>query len=123
MKLRIMGNTLRLRLSQAEVEKLGKEGMVSDATHFPGKMALTYTLKSTDSDYLECSISDNTILVAIPKPTVSEWVNSDMVGFDEEFDLENNSKLSILVEKDFKCLTVRPGEDESDLFPNPSKSH
>jgi hypothetical protein len=123
MKLRIMGNTLRLRLSQREIEKLGKEGIVSDASRFPNNMALTYTLESSSTETLACSLSDNTILITIPEITVNEWVNTDVVGFDKEFDLQNNSKLSILVEKDFKCLTDRPGEDEADLFPNPSKSH
>ena len=123
MKLRIMGNTLRLRLSKVEVEKLGKEGIVSDAIHFPGDMALTYSLQSSSTDSLKCSLSDNTVLLAIPEPTVNEWVNTDMVGFEKEFNLQSSSKLSILVEKDFKCLTDRPGENEADLFPNPSKSH
>ena len=123
MKLRIMGNTLRLRLSQGEVEKLGKDGTVSDATVFPGEMALTYTLESSPLNSMDCSLSDNTILLSIPEATVNEWVNSEMVGFNKEFDLGNSSILSILVEKDFKCLTDRPGESESDLFPNPSKSH
>jgi len=118
-----MGDTLRLRLSQGEIEILGKEGMVSDATHFPGNMALTYTLKSSSTEALAYSLLDNTVLITIPEAAVNEWVNTDMVGFDKKFDLQNNSKLSILVEKDFKCLTDRPGEDEADLFPNPSKSH
>lgn len=123
MKLRIMGNALRLRLSQGEIEILGNEGMVSDAIHFPGNMELTYTLKSSSTETLACSLSDNTILITIPEKAVNEWVNTDMVGFDKEFDLQNSSKLTILVEKDFKCLTDRPGEDEADLFPNPLKSH
>jgi hypothetical protein len=33
--------------------------------------------------------------------------------------LDDGAKLTILVEKDFACLTPREGEDESDMFPNP----
>ena len=44
------------------------------------------------------------------------------MGISDDLFLENEDKLSILVEKDFKCLTDR-SEDESDMFPNPKESH
>jgi hypothetical protein len=31
-----------------------------------------------------------------------------------------DAELRIVIEKDFACLTVREGEDESDNFPNPN---
>ena len=105
MKLRILGNTLRLRLSQTEVEKLGMDGHVNDATEFPGNNALTYQINRSSSDSITCSLVDNVISVNVPEDLINEWVNTDRVGFQEDFELAGSSKLSILVEKDFKCLT------------------
>ena len=123
MKLRIKGNTLRIRLSQSEVEHFDKEGFVSDSAHFPGAKTLVYEIKSTAAEVLNCSFVNNKISIEVPQPLVNEWINTELVGFDKDIDLENNSKLSILVEKDFNCLTKRQGEDESDLYPNPLRSH
>ena len=71
---------------------------------------------------MDCSYSEKGIRIEIDQKTVNDWVNTDQVGFEGSFPLENGDKLSILVEKDFKCLTERI-EDESDLFPNPNESH
>jgi len=43
MKLRIKGNSIRLRLLKSEVEKFAEDGRISDETSF-GKNAFRYTL-------------------------------------------------------------------------------
>jgi hypothetical protein len=123
MKVRIMGNTLRMRLSQSEIAELGKGGRVSDVTVFPGHKELKYEIKGSAADSISCNYGDDTISVVIPQPLVSQWVNTDMVGLNHGIPVNKSSKLSILVEKDFMCRTERPGEDETDLYPNPLKSH
>lgn len=123
MKLRIMGNSLRLRLSQTEVDTLGREGMVKDTIAFPANEKLTYEIRSSESDTLGCTFANNNISLFVPQIVLNEWIGTDMVGFDREIDLDKNKKLGILIEKDFKCLTKRPNEDDSELYPNPLKSH
>ena len=118
-----MGDSLRIRLSQSEVDTIGKEGIVQETTTFPGNEKLTYDIRSTESNKLGCTFANNTISIFVPHSKLDEWVSTDLVGFHQEIDLDKNQKLSILIEKDFKCLTTRPNEDDSDLYPNPLKSH
>ena len=44
---------------------------------------------------------------------------TDQVSIRGEQVLADGEKLSILVEKDFVCLTGRDDEDESDMYPHP----
>ena len=46
-----------------------------------------------------------------------------LVGMQKIISVGEEIDLSILIEKDFKCLTDRPNEDESDLFENPINKH
>ncbi|MBO3697586.1 hypothetical protein [Roseivirga sp. E12] len=120
MKLRIQGNSIRLRLTQTEVSNFGKEGVCSARLEFPNGKSLTYRLVTQAE--LGSYFNDEVITINLPQASVESWIESDQVGIKGELPLENGDKLSILVEKDFKCLTAR-SEDESDMFPNPKESH
>lgn len=120
MKLRIKGNTIRFRLSQTEVDELA-EGYVQDQTQFPVGKSLIYKIQSEDQfnvDFIE-----ETVLVSIPYETIKIWASTDQIEINTSVQLDNSSQLEISIEKDFKCLTERPKEDESDLFPNPLEKH
>jgi hypothetical protein len=114
MKIRINGNSLRLRLSQKEVTDLVVNGLVTSVCHFP-QGAFQYSIKTSDKALLSAEISDGDILVHVPHGFVDGWDGDERVGFD----YRDESGLYILVEKDFQCLKPRPEEDESGLFPNP----
>jgi hypothetical protein len=119
-KLRIRENSLRLRLSKGEVASLGKDGLVSGSTEFPGERTLRYTIESSPASVAPAAFfSDNTITVRVPESSVLAWSSSEQVAIDGEQRLDNGTLLSILVEKDFACLAPRAGEDESDLYPHP----
>ena len=120
MKIRIKGNTLRIRLSQSEIDNLKKTGNVKECTEFPAGNTFCYQV--VESNKFECSFKENMVTVELDSEHIKEWVNSDQVSIGGDLNLEKDAKLSILVEKDFKCLTERP-EDESDMFPNPLKNH
>lgn len=115
MKIRINGNFIRLRLSQSEVDKFATAGQVGDAINF-GDRSLTYQLANTPKlDQVSVDFDGTNITVQIPQSTAENWTNTDLVGFENA----DQSHVRILVEKDFQCLHKRPGEDESDNFPNP----
>ena len=122
MKLRIKGNSLRMRLSQSEVDILASTGSVMDVINF-GQAKLTYQLTLAKSNEISAVYHDNVIAINVPQDTGAKWATSDQVGIEEDIDLGDGEVLSILIEKDFKCLTVRPGEDESDLYENPQDQH
>jgi len=119
MKLRIKGNTLRFRLSEPEVNMLEEGKLVVDKTEFPSA-SLVYTV-----DPGEISSADfyrGEVKVTLSKDEIVMRAETDQVGISIESHLKNGNILSILVEKDFKCLTVRQ-EDESEMYPNPNKHH
>jgi hypothetical protein len=120
MKLRIQGNSIRVRLTQTEVNYLGEGGECVSNLDFPNGNRLSYRLSVAAE--LGCHFSDNIITVSLAETAVKGWATSYQVGIKGDLSLENGDKLSILVEKDFQCLSER-AEDESDLFPNPKESH
>lgn len=121
MKLRIRDNSIRLRLTQTEVDLLRREGLVSARTGFPGGRELAYSVESSPASVKpEAILSDSVISVRLPETDVLAWASSSQVSMAGSQQLDDGNTLEILVEKDFACLSPRAGEDESDMFPNPS---
>lgn len=121
MKVRIKDNSIRIRLSQSEVESFQKEGLITSTTNFPGGQSLRYELKRHDGDFT-ASFAEGVLCVAVPLASAEQWRADEQVEMEGWVELNNNEKLRLLVEKDFACLTVRDHEDESDNFPNPNLS-
>ena len=120
MKLRVRDNSVRLRLTQGEVDRLREHGLVSARTGFPGGREFGYEVESSPASVTPAAFfSDNVITVRLPEATVLAWATTDQVSIDGEQILVDGNKLRILVEKDFACLAPREGEDESDMFPHP----
>ncbi|HEX8736956.1 MAG TPA: hypothetical protein VF721_16615 [Pyrinomonadaceae bacterium] len=119
MKLRIKGNSIRLRLSQREVSAFARNARVEDSISF-GNRKLTYALiKLNRAKEIQASFENDRIEIGVPASIADEWTQSEQVGFDAGQKLSGGETLKILVEKDFACLTAREGEDESDAFPHP----
>lgn len=123
MKLRIRGNSIRLRLGESEIAQLAKTGRVSESTPFsalPGNQ-LTYTVVTSAAESeISARLLDNEIKVTVPEVLGRGWANSAQVGLKHEQRIDGGVSLSIVIEKDFRCLEPRPGEDQSDSFPNPA---
>ncbi len=117
MKLRIKGDSIRIRLTQSEVQKLAEKNSLSDAVKFPGGESFVYRLNL--ADVAGASMSANMLAISIPSKEAFGWVNSDNLSLDQRIDLADGEHLGILIEKDLQCLVKREGEDESDAFPNP----
>lgn len=113
MKLRIKGNSIRLRLTQSEVDTLVTAGHVRESVSF-GDKTLGYEIRSdSGAEGVTADLIGPTILVLIPADRVRDWAANDSVSIEQE------GTPYLLIEKDFACLSDRPGEDESDAFPNP----
>lgn len=121
MKLRIHGNSIRLRLSQADVAAFATSGRAEACLEFADNGRLTYVLAVSDTvSEPEARFENNSITVFVPKARADEWVNSDAVALDPAGD---TSGPNIIVEKDFACLHKRAGEDDAGTFPNPASSN
>ena len=122
MKLRILGNTIRLRLSQTEVEQMRHRGRVEHSIEFGPvpEQQLRYTLVADSScARMQATFEGRSITVSIPAAEVDHWACSDQVGLQAQQPIDDQRSLEILVEKDFQCLEPRRGEEDYDGFPNP----
>ena len=122
MKLRIRDNSVRLRLTQTETETLNTQGVVTARTRFPGGRSLEYADVSSPASVTPAvHFSENRLTVRLPETIVLAWATSEQVSMQGEQRLEDGDIVSILVEKDFRCLAPREGEDESDMFTHPQE--
>lgn len=117
MKIRIKGNTIRLRLTKSEVDHFASFRSLSETTDF-GSTVLTYSLKQYEGDRMIASFLQNEISLLIPRIMADEWVKTEKVGFDGVMEIGNGKQLFLLLEKDFKCLDTTT-EDQSDNYDNP----
>lgn len=118
MKLRIKGDTLRLRLSQLEVAAFAADGRVEDAMHTAPGAALRYRLRADpDAAALGAVFDGDTLTVLVPAAWVAPWAEGNEVGFEGTQSTGEGRTLALLVEKDFACL--HEARDEPDAYPNP----
>ena len=117
MKLRIKGDSIRLRLTQTEVRQFAETGIVESAMQVSPGVRLVYGLRAADCARLAVEMMQTGVTVVVPSDWGAEWAGSDEVGLRGEQDAGGGHSLSILVEKDFECLHRRP--DEDDAFPHP----
>lgn len=125
MKLRIRGNSLRLRLNQQELTQLAETGRVEDQIKFgPGEEnSLRYSLTSQSQDaHLRAEFSNGHIQVYARTDDVQRLAQREEVGLEDAQDLPgSDGQLRLLVEKDFACLQKRPGEEDAHAFTNPQQ--
>ena len=122
MKLRTTGNSIRLRLSQSDVRQFVESSVVEEVVQIgPGReAALIYRLVRDDtSDCTKAAFAGNCLTISVASATADAWSASDEVGIEASQLNGDGAELSILIEKDFACLTPRGGDDDKDAFPNP----
>jgi hypothetical protein len=120
MKLRVLNNSVRLRLTRKEVDEAVTRGIVRGSVSFPGGATFRYVLEGTPgSTNSTATFSDGDLTIRMPQRDVQSWASSDEVSLVAQQPLDDGQSLDILVEKDFACLAPRENEDESDMFPHP----
>lgn len=123
MKLRLLDDSIRLRLSRSDVVAANERGIVEARTRFPDGSAFKFALRSSNAGEASAEFDGGRMLVGLPAAEISAWVNDDTsVSVHKEIELPDGGHLKLLIEKDFQCLTDRPDEDQSDLFQNPDSS-
>ena len=122
MKLRIKGNSLRLRVTPSEVKQLLRNGVIREHVQltFNPKDRLTYAVVSSQSSLAATvAYESGNITVGVPQVGLERWAGGDDVGVYAEIALSGDQMLSVAIEKDFACLDRDDAENE-DTFPNPS---
>lgn len=119
--MRISGQSIRLRLSQKDVLNLRGNGSISVPVFFGMQEddILVYKLSIIEEGLSQVKIKPEEITVLILKNDINEWLQHDALVSFECILPTLSSPLTVLIERDFKCLTPRK-EDEGDLFENPN---
>ena len=121
MKLRIKGNSLRIRLTKTEVNIIANTGYLEEETLF-GNNKFVYALQRVDEgNELSAALEENKMIIFVPSSLTKEWPANNIVGFNAEMPVADNKTLFLLIEKDFVCLDETT-VDQSDNYENPNKT-
>lgn len=118
MKIRIKGNSIRLRLTKTDVQNLKNFGKIEENTIFNETEIFKYTLE-TDNAIPEISakFDQNKITVLLSKK------NAEILTETSEITVQGSQKngsengLFLLIEKDLQCLDATD-EDQADMYEN-----
>jgi hypothetical protein len=122
MKLRIKGNSMRLRVSRSEVARLMAAETLVETIQFAPKpdARFSYALQREPSVKVPTvQYTKNKVVVLLPADQADAWAGTDQVGIAEDISLGELGALALLIEKDFACLD-RSDEDNLDTFANPN---
>jgi len=120
-KLRIQGNSLRLRVKRSELDGFAGSGRIEETTRFAAdeRSKLTYVLeRSADAAAVAIRFDPPVIAVVLPAGLAESWQTGDQTGIYATVDLGPRGTLEVSVEKDFACLHSDEA-DNADSFPNP----
>ncbi|MCW5964792.1 MAG: hypothetical protein KIT83_12190 [Bryobacterales bacterium] len=112
MKLRIHGNSVRLRLRRSEVERFAKDGLLEESLVI-GSGELGYKLVRTDAETVGAEFNSGVLHVSVPSLQADAWVSGDEVGIYAQ-----TSTVEVILEKEFR-RTSNKSEFDEDLYPNP----
>ena len=122
MKLRIKGNSLRLRVTPSEVKQLLRNGVIREhiqLTANPKDRLIYAVISSLSGAITTVAYQLGDIAVSVPEIQLKKWAGSEDVGVYADVELGDNHRLSVAIEKDFACLDLSDAENE-DTFPNPN---
>lgn len=109
MKLRLEENSLRLRLSEAEVQQFVTTGRVAYTIAFgsaPGQ-TLAYSLEKLPEHAAATAVQvryvAGALAVEVPAAIAQNWTNTENIGFRAQVLVAEGQELRILVEKDLDC--------------------
>jgi hypothetical protein len=122
MKLRIKGNSLRLRVSPSEMEQLLQSGRVEETIYFGADedARLTYALQHTaQAGAMTVLYRPQEVTVLVSSREARNWAEGNDVGLYGATG-SGHGPLALAIEKDFACLDKSEAEND-DTFPNPKQ--
>jgi hypothetical protein len=119
MKLRVRGNSLRIRLTQPEVRQLSGGAAVEDHCVLSPLSQLSVAAEPWHLDVFSAAFEEDKLTVRIPQSAIASWAETDDEGIYATLDNGTSEGLRIAVEKDYSCLSPRPEESYTEQFPNP----
>jgi len=123
MKLRIYRNSLRFRLTPADVAALNETGVVVETAGFGAGTEFSYSVRTRPNiRAMRASVEPHAISVEIPRSMIHDWRRNQAVGLEHSQPIGKGKTLHIAIEKDFECLEGKMQEPGEIFYPNPNKS-
>ena len=104
MKLRIRGNSLRLRVSKTELAKIAETGKAEDTVRFSSEHGLRYGIEVRPTGAVTATFAQAAILVTLPKARLDLWLRPGEVSVEGSQPIGGGKVLQILLEKDEASL-------------------
>lgn len=114
MKIRLQRGSIRFRLRKGDVQSLTQCGRTEEQVNLGGS-DFTVSLQIRPGSPA-VSWDATGIVASIPEPDARGWAASEAVGL--RYSLDGGTTL--LVEKDWACMELAPGETNEDTFPRPA---
>ena len=119
MKIRIKGNSIRLRLTRTDVQNLKQTGKVEEKTVIGENKIFSYTLEQDKTAAaLHSKFENGKISVFLPQKELDILTETDEITVQGYQDNGEEGKLFLLIEKDLKCLDTTFA-DQADMYENP----
>ena len=120
MKLRVKGNSLRLRVSPSELARLLEAGSIEETIRFASQeeAKLTYALEhAATEEAISVRYRPREVTIVLSTQRARIWAEGEDVGVCGTVRV-GSDELELIVEKDFACLDGTD-EDNKDTFANP----
>lgn len=122
MKIRIKGNSIRLRLTKTDIQNLKEKGIVEEKTILGTEEIFSYSLRVNEKvSAISAKLQANTITVFLPNKDADLLTGTDEIKVEGSQNNGEEKGLFILVEKDLQCLDITH-EDQTDMYEN-TKTH
>ena len=122
MKIRIKGNSIRLRLTKTDIQNLKETGIVEEKTIIGTVEIFKYSLVVDDKvSTISAEFQANKITVFLSKKEAEILTETDEITIQGTQDNGEEKGLFLLVEKDLQCLDTT-SEDQTDMYEN-MKTH
>jgi uncharacterized protein DUF7009 len=122
MKLRIKGNSLRLRITPSELTRLLDRGRIEETVYFASDpdARLTYALEQIpDADRITVRYTPGEVTVLVSSSAAQCWAGGRDPGLYGQA-MTDHGILELALERDFACLD-KSDKDNLDTFPNPKQ--
>ncbi|MGV3502397.1 MAG: DUF7009 family protein [Adhaeribacter sp.] len=106
MKLRIQGNSLRLRLSGQEIQQFKQSGQVSETLVLgpnPEQVLHYLLISREEATTLSAELRGNSLQVLVPAGAAAAWLSDPGQSLSATADNGTQAGLRILVEQDLDC--------------------
>lgn len=123
MKLRVHGNSVRLRLNRREVAQFAANACLKEALEWGTgpEDRLVYGLEASQSaPDVGVRVNGRAITIIVPAARAQMWTSTDRIEVAANVPLDAEKFLSILIEKEFRRL--HGANNDPDLYPNPLES-